>query len=618
MSRWQLDSALALAHDMQESQSIGSVLHCSLMLLAYKSFSYEVDITPFMFDKANTKGLEDVLHFLLTKLRGASQAKKDFKGIWPIQDSRQQRDYRKVVHALLTEMEQQDKLPRRLVAALQSMFTTAAGSRVTELLCHLACHVLSKQMPEQSAHNRQTPVQDGPAPPELLEPAIRVAQAHSRWQRKQFLASAATYSHMQEHFQSAADHLLSQFKKLQLQQQQQSELDAGLANSSNPPSQLAQDEQLQQAKARWSELQEHLQSLGKMRLLADSVVGPSSHPHAIDGAELSGEAPAEDNLQLGVTSQTGSAEGLTKTVDAYRLQISALAGAAEGSSMTPLALPADQGGHQSHLAAALSANLQSLDQQKQLHADLQADMCSIVAYRQMLVQQVAAAMQKHSAHQWDEQENVSPNVGPDSNAQLPLVPPTPVGIAPMQAATASVAAKKAASRKKWSALTPSKGGTAMKASVQQAAKVREHNWTPGGARMPLRLAIPSSTARPTTRAGLHGSALMTSVVKRGRDLLAPSPITEEDEGSWAGVAGPRRLSYSSPSEGGDRISEQGTSNAHQEATPTTMTSTKQATTKVACAEAPLSVAALLARMQKLKQAKATPEAVTNRKKTCFM
>ena len=61
---------------MQESQSIGSVLHCSLLLLAYKSSSYEVDITPFMFDKANTKGLEAILHFLLTKLRGASQAKK--------------------------------------------------------------------------------------------------------------------------------------------------------------------------------------------------------------------------------------------------------------------------------------------------------------------------------------------------------------------------------------------------------------------------------------------------------------------------------------------------------------------------------------------------------------
>ena len=88
----------------------------------------------------------------------------------------------------------------------------------------------------------------------------------------------------------------------------------------------------------------------------------------------------------------------------------------------------------------------------------------------------------------------------------------------------------------------------MKASVHQAAMVREHKWTPGAARMPLKLAMPPSTVRPTTRSRMerhHGPAMMTSVVKRGRDLLAPSPISEEDEGAWGNVAGPRRLSYSS-------------------------------------------------------------------------
>ena len=75
----------------------------------------------------------------------------------------------------------------------------------------------------------------------------------------------------------------------------------------------------------------------------------------------------------------------------------------------------------------------------------------------MLVQQVAVAMQKHTAQRGDEQENVSPNVNPRSNARLPLVPPTPVGTEPMQAAAASVAANKAVSRQQWSALTPSKG-----------------------------------------------------------------------------------------------------------------------------------------------------------------
>ena len=96
----------------------------------------------------------------------------------------------------------------------------------------------------------------------------------------------------------------------------------------------------------------------------------------------------------------------------------------------------------------------------------------------------------------------------------------------------------------WSA-----GGSALKASVQQAALVREHNWTPGGVRMPLRLAIPPSTIRASTMARAdrpHGRAMLTSVVKRGRDLLAPSPISEGGEEEVASrMAGPRRLSYSS-------------------------------------------------------------------------
>ena len=97
----------------------------------------------------------------------------------------------------------------------------------------------------------------------------------------------------------------------------------------------------------------------------------------------------------------------------------------------------------------------------------------------------------------------------------------------------------------WSA-----GGSALKASVQQAALVREHNWTPGGAPMPLRLAIPPSTIKASTRARAdrpHGRAMLTSVVKRGRDLLAPSPISEggEPEETASRVGGPRRLSYSS-------------------------------------------------------------------------
>ena len=55
-------------------------------------------------------------------------------------------------------------------------------------------------------------------------------------------------------------------------------------------------------------VQEHLQSLSKMKLLVDSVLGHSSHPHAIDGSKFKGEAPAAANLQMEMSSEAGSAD----------------------------------------------------------------------------------------------------------------------------------------------------------------------------------------------------------------------------------------------------------------------------------------------------------------------
>ena len=54
----------------------GTVLHCALLLLGYNSSSYEVEATPSMFEKANTKGMEALLHYLLSKIRGTAQARK--------------------------------------------------------------------------------------------------------------------------------------------------------------------------------------------------------------------------------------------------------------------------------------------------------------------------------------------------------------------------------------------------------------------------------------------------------------------------------------------------------------------------------------------------------------
>ncbi|KAJ0965795.1 hypothetical protein J5N97_026933 [Dioscorea zingiberensis] len=55
---------------------------------------------------------EQLLYFLLSALRGPEQSAKDFEKVWPIFDSRQSRDFRKIVQGIISELESQGALPR--------------------------------------------------------------------------------------------------------------------------------------------------------------------------------------------------------------------------------------------------------------------------------------------------------------------------------------------------------------------------------------------------------------------------------------------------------------------------------------------------------------------------
>ncbi|KAL3133801.1 hypothetical protein ABBQ32_008277 [Trebouxia sp. C0010 RCD-2024] len=473
--------------------------------------------------------------------------------------------------------------------------------------------------------------QESLVPLELVQPAMMVGAAQSKQQRTRFLMNAAAFCTMQDHWQTAADQLLQQFKQLQHhRQQQQRECEEAL-NAGSTTSPPYQPEQLQQAEQMWHTLQDHLQSLVDLRRLVDAVVGNQGHPHCIDGHKLGQPVARSDGEVLAPACGVDIIillQGLTDAVATYGPGVASLAGGNDPGRVTPLALPTHLGGHQGHIAAALASSKQHLEQQKQLNAALRVDISTIgkghalllplhivqesadFAYRQTLVQQVAVGMQTVADRARGDQENVSPKGAVSTgcqDARLHLVPPTPVGTAPLQAAAVSVANKR-------SALTPRvrsgfdtmQGGSALKASVHQAALVREHNWTPGGALMPLRLAIPPSTIKASTRARAdrpHGRAMLTSVVKRGRDLLAPSPISEggEPEEAASRVGGPRRLSYSSPS--GDSTPPMQESQRQPSALVHTVSVAESKTKHADFPEAPLSVAALLARMQKLKSTK---------------
>ncbi|GJR98430.1 augmin subunit 6, partial [Tanacetum coccineum] len=89
-----------------------------------------------LFRHSNPKLGEQLLYFILSSLRGP----KDFDKVWPIFDSTQSRDFRKVVQSIISELESQGALPRS--NSRVSSLATCCGPRFVELLWQLSLHAL--------------------------------------------------------------------------------------------------------------------------------------------------------------------------------------------------------------------------------------------------------------------------------------------------------------------------------------------------------------------------------------------------------------------------------------------------------------------------------------------
>jgi hypothetical protein len=65
---------------------------------------------------------------------------QDFDKVWPIFDSAQSREFRKIVQGIISELEQQGALPRS--NSRVSSLATCCGPRFVELLWQLSVHAL--------------------------------------------------------------------------------------------------------------------------------------------------------------------------------------------------------------------------------------------------------------------------------------------------------------------------------------------------------------------------------------------------------------------------------------------------------------------------------------------
>ncbi|XP_017647263.1 AUGMIN subunit 6-like isoform X1 [Gossypium arboreum] len=168
-----------------------------------------------LFRHSNPKLGEQLLYFILSSLRGPAQSARDFDRVWPIFDSAQSRDFRKVVQGIISELEAQGALPRS--NSRVSSLATCCGPRFVELLWQLSLHALR----EVYRRNFAADVASNPLPVPLTDVAfshaatlLPVTKARISLERRRFLKNAETTVQRQAMWSNLAHEMTAEFRGL--------------------------------------------------------------------------------------------------------------------------------------------------------------------------------------------------------------------------------------------------------------------------------------------------------------------------------------------------------------------------------------------------------------------
>ncbi|KAL6877554.1 hypothetical protein ACP4OV_012769 [Aristida adscensionis] len=168
-----------------------------------------------LFRHSNPRLGEQLLYFLLSSLRGPVQSAKDFDKVWPIFDSAQSREFRKIVQGIISELEQQGALPRS--NSRVSSLATCCGPRFVELLWQLSVHSL------REVHRRTfaADVASNPLPAALTDVSylhaaalLPVTKARIALERRKFLKNANIAVQRQSTWSNLAHEMTTEFRSL--------------------------------------------------------------------------------------------------------------------------------------------------------------------------------------------------------------------------------------------------------------------------------------------------------------------------------------------------------------------------------------------------------------------
>lgn len=248
---------------------------------------------PRMFRQSNNRAAEAAVHFLLDQL-DSELLRRQLAGLWPIYDSRQAREFRKVALAWLQELEHKGALPKD--AKRQATLAAAQGERMAELVWRVSMHVLEKKAGAQLA-----PPRTAAAEPEDIDAAVRCCRARCAAERAAFARAAREADARQRGWQEAAAALTAEFRELSAERagQRRGATDEP-ASEDDVDAQLRNVERVQAVAAASAEWEAVMQAADAARALAtplDAVLDSAQHPHRVDAAEL-GAAEGTEAAEL--------------------------------------------------------------------------------------------------------------------------------------------------------------------------------------------------------------------------------------------------------------------------------------------------------------------------------
>ncbi|PPR99275.1 hypothetical protein GOBAR_AA21388 [Gossypium barbadense] len=165
-----------------------------------------------LFRHSNPKLGEQLLYFILSSLRGPAQSASDFDRVWPIFDSAQSRDFRKVVQGIISELEAEGALPRS--NSRVSSLATCCGPRFVELLWQLSLHALREVYRRNFAADVASNTLPVPLTDVAFSHAATLLPARISLERRRFLKNAETTVQRQAMWSNLAHEMIAEFRGL--------------------------------------------------------------------------------------------------------------------------------------------------------------------------------------------------------------------------------------------------------------------------------------------------------------------------------------------------------------------------------------------------------------------